>query len=87
MITRSVRKETNTIAVITLPMMGMVRVQANSSRKLKLKMVWLSNDSAPTHFAAATMMEMMDMRAKGATMYIIIVLGIKLVYLQVGAPV
>ena len=39
MITLSVRKETNTIAVITLPMIGMVRVQANSSRKLKLKMV------------------------------------------------
>lgn len=62
----------------TVGIMGTVQAQANSSTKLKLNMVWLKSDSAPTHLAAATMIEIRLKMAKGAKMYIMIIGGITL---------
>jgi hypothetical protein len=70
---RRVKNETKTIADMIVASVGIVNAQAKSSTKLKLNMVWLSNDSAPTHLAAAIMMEMRAKAAKGANIYIIIV--------------
>lgn len=51
-----------------LGVIGTVRIQAMSSKKLTLKIVWLRTESVPPHLAAAMMMVTSVRRAKGARM-------------------
>lgn len=62
------RKERSTIPEATLGVIGTVRIQAMSSKKLTLKIVWLRTESVPPHLAAAMMMVTSVRRAKGARM-------------------
>jgi hypothetical protein len=65
MIILKARKDKSTIDSITVGITGTVKTHAKSSKKLKLKIVWLSAESVPPHFAKATMMLTKVIAAKG----------------------
>jgi len=69
MISLSARNEISAIDAIKVGIVGIVRIQAKSSKKLKLKIVWLKAESTPPHFANATIIVIKATTAKGARKY------------------
>lgn len=62
------RKDSSSIEVNMLGMMGTVSTQANSSMKEKLNIHCERTESPPPHFAAATMRRTSPAATKGARM-------------------
>ena len=58
-------KESRTIEVKILGKSGTVSTHTISSKKEKLKMIWLMLESAPPHLAAATMIDTMVSNING----------------------